>query len=251
MDLALLDWLLAGVFFLVAALFSSVGHAGASGYLAVMGLLSMAPAVMRPTALALNILVAGIGTLRFARAGLFRWDAFWPFALTSVPAAFLAGTLQLPAAVYQALVAAVLAIGGVQLIRRAHAGAKAEAARAAPGVPVARGLACGVLIGTLAGLTGTGGGIFLTPILLFLGWVATRHAAAVTAPFVLLNSLAGLAGQAVVVERLPTALPLWLAAVAAGALLGTQLGTRWFSVAALRRALGVVLLVAAAKLALA
>lgn len=251
MDLALLDWLLAAVFFLVATLFSSVGHAGASGYLAVMGLLSMAPAVMRPTALALNILVASIGTIRFARAGLFRWDAFWPFAVTSVPAAFVAGTLQLPGAVYQALVAVVLAIGGVQLILRAHAGAVDEAGRDAPGVPVGRGLLCGLMIGALAGLTGTGGGIFLTPILLFLGWVATRHAAAVTAPFVLLNSLAGLAGQAVVLERLPTALPLWLAAVAAGALLGTQLGTRWFSVEALRRALGVVLLVAAAKMGLA
>lgn len=248
MDLATLDWLLAVAFFCVATLFSSVGHAGASGYLAVMGLLSMAPAVMRPTALALNILVAGIGTLRFARAGLFRWDAFWPFALTSVPAAFLAGTLQLPTAVYQALVAVVLAVGGVQLILRAHAGAEAEARREAPGVPVGRGLLSGLLIGALAGLTGTGGGIFLTPILLFLGWVATRHAAAVTAPFVLVNSLAGLAGQTVLLGNLPAALPLWLAAVAAGGLLGTQLGTRWFSVEALRRALGVVLLVAAAKL---
>jgi hypothetical protein len=107
------------------------------------------------------------------------------------------------------------------------------------------------MIGTLAGLTGTGGGIFLTPILLLLGWVATRHAAAVTAPFVLVNSVAGLAGQAVLLDQLPRALPLWLAAVAAGGLLGTQLGTRWFSVEALRRALGAVLLIAAAKMGLA
>lgn len=249
--MATLDLILAVAFFLVATLFSSVGHAGASGYLAVMGLLSMAPIVMRPTALALNILVASIGTIRFARAGLFRWDAFWPFAVTSVPAAFLAGTLQLPAAVYKGLVAIVLAVGGVQLVLRAHAGAVGEAGRDAPGVPVGRGLLCGLLIGTLAGLTGTGGGIFLTPILVFLGWVATRHAAAVTAPFVLVNSLAGLAGQTVLLDNLPTALPLWLGAVAAGGLVGTHLGTRWFSVEALRRALGVVLLIAAAKMGLA
>jgi uncharacterized membrane protein YfcA len=247
---AALDALLAVAFFLVAVLFSSVGHAGASGYLAIMGLLSIAPAVMRPTALALNVLVAGIGTLRFARAGLFRWRDFWPFAATSIPAAFFGGTLALPYAVYKALVAAVLAIGGLQLILRAHAGATAEAGREAPGVPVGRGLACGVLIGTLAGLTGTGGGIFLTPILLFLGWVATRNAAAVTAPFVLANSLAGLAGAHLALGNLPDALPLWLAAVGLGALLGTWLGIRRYSVEALRRALGVVLLVAAAKMGL-
>ncbi len=245
------DWLLAAIFFLVATLFSSVGHAGASGYLAVMGLLSMSPLVMRPTALALNVLVASIGTWRFARAGLFQWANFWPFALASIPCAFVAGSLQLPAVIYQLLVAIVLAVGGVQLIVHAHAGAEAEVLHPAPGVRIGRGLLIGALIGTLAGLTGTGGGIFLTPILLFTGWVATRHAAAVTAPFVLLNSIAGLLGQTIVLDGLPAALPLWLAAVGLGALLGTQLGTRRLSVAALRRALGVVLLIAAAKMGLA
>jgi uncharacterized membrane protein YfcA len=245
------DWLLAAIFFLVAALFSSVGHAGASGYLAVMGLLSMSPLLMRPTALALNVLVASIGTWRFARAGLFRWASFWPFALASIPCAFLAGSLQLPAATYKLLVASVLAIGGVQLIARAHAGAEVEGQHTATGVPVGHGLLIGALIGTLAGLTGTGGGIFLTPILLFSGWVATRQAAAVTAPFVLVNSIAGLLGQTVVLDQLPAALPLWLAAVALGALLGTQLGTCVLSVTALRRTLGVVLLIASAKMGLA
>jgi uncharacterized membrane protein YfcA len=115
---------------------------------------------------------------------------------------------------------------------------------------VAWGLIAGLGIGTLAGLSGTGGGIFLTPLLLFLGWVATRNAAAVTAPFVLVNSLAGLSGQAATLERLPPALPWWLAAVALGALIGTQLGTRRLAVEHLRRALGLVLLIAAYKLGL-
>jgi uncharacterized membrane protein YfcA len=248
--MAPLDLILAVAFFLVATLFSSVGHAGASGYLAVMGLLGVVPGVMRPTALALNILVSSIGTWRFARAGLFRWDSFWPFALTSIPCAFLAGTLHLPAEWYQRLVALALLVGGLQLILRAHAAADAESQRRAPGVPRVRGLLAGAAIGALAGLTGTGGGIFLTPLLLWFGWVATRNAAAVTAPFVLVNSIAGLSGQTVLLGNLPAALPLWLCAVALGALLGTWLGTRWFSVEALRRALGVVLLVAAAKMGL-
>lgn len=250
MDLAATDGLLALAFFLVATLFSSVGHAGASGYLAVMGLFSIAPAVMRPTALALNILVSGIGTWRFARAGLFQWASFWPFAVTSIPCAFLAGTLHLPAEWYQRLVALALLVGGLQLILRAHAAADTEAQVAAPGVPVARGLLAGAAIGALAGLTGTGGGIFLTPLLLWFGWVATRNAAAVTAPFVLVNSMAGLSGQTVLLGNLPPALPLWLAAVALGGLIGTWLGTRRLSVASLRRALGAVLLVAAAKMGL-
>lgn len=250
MDLAATDGLLALAFFLVATLFSSVGHAGASGYLAVMGLFSIAPAVMRPTALALNILVSGIGTWRFARAGLFQWASFWPFAVTSIPCAFLAGTLHLPAEWYQRLVALALLVGGLQLILRAHAAADTEAQIAAPGVPVVRGLLAGAAIGALAGLTGTGGGIFLTPLLLWFGWVATRNAAAVTAPFVLVNSMAGLSGQTVLLGNLPPALPLWLAAVALGGLIGTWLGTRRLSVASLRRALGAVLLVAAAKMGL-
>jgi hypothetical protein len=250
MALTAMDGLLAAAFFLVATLFSSVGHAGASGYLAIMGLLGVAPGVMRPTALALNMLVSSIGTWRFARAGLFQWASFWPFALTSIPCAFLAGTLALPVEWYKRLVALALLVGGVQLILRAHAAADAEARRAAPGVPLVRGLLAGAAIGALAGLTGTGGGIFLTPLLLWFGWVATRNAAAVTAPFVLVNSVAGLSGQTVLLGNLPSALPLWLAAVAAGGLVGTWLGTRWLSIEALRRALGVVLLVAAAKLGL-
>lgn len=250
MDLAAMDGLLAVAFFLVATLFSSVGHAGASGYLAVMGLIGVAPGVMRPTALALNILVSSIGTWRFARAGLFQWASFWPFALTSIPCAFLAGSLHLPAEWYKRLVALALLVGGLQLILRAQAAANGEAQRAAPGVPRVRGLLAGAAIGTLAGLTGTGGGIFLTPLLLWFGWVATRNAAAVTAPFVLVNSVAGLSGQSVLLGNLPPALPLWLAAVALGGLVGTWLGTRRLSVEALRRALGVVLLVAAAKMGL-
>jgi hypothetical protein len=250
MDLTGLDAILALAFLLIAILFSSVGHAGASGYLATMGLIGIAPDVMRPTALALNVLVAGIGTLRFARAGLFQWRNFWPFALSSIPAALYAGTLQLPVTLYRQLVAAVLVLGGVQMLLRAHAAADAEAHHVASGVPVGWGLVAGLVIGTLAGLSGTGGGIFLTPLLLFLGWVATRNAAAVTAPFVLANSLAGLTGQFATLQQPPAALPLWLGAVALGALIGTRLGTHRLAVEHLRRALGSVLLIAAYKLGL-
>ncbi len=237
-------WLLAVLFLAAAALYGSVGHAGASAYLAAMALTGVAPEVMRPTALVLNVLVAGIVTLRFARAGYLRPMALLPFVAGSVPAAFIGGGLTLPAEVYRPLVGVVLILAAGRFGMTASRAAEESPLRA----PWPAALVVGVGIGLLAGLTGTGGGIFLTPLLLVAGWAGTRFAAGSSAAFILVNSMAGLAGNLSSVGSLPDALPLWLGAVAVGGIIGSELGSRRLPVPGLRRALAVVLLVAGLKL---
>ena len=204
---------LAVLIFLAAVLYSSVGHAGASGYLAAMAFVGLAPEVMRPTALALNVLVATIATVRYARAGQFQWRSFYPFVLTSVPAAFIGGSLHLPSHLYKAAVGVLLLIAAAELVRSARKVCECEEGGR---VPVTPGLLVGAVIGLLSGLTGTGGGIFLSPVVLFTGWAGTRRASGVSAAFILCNSAAGLAGATAAWAALPNGLPLWLTAAAPG-----------------------------------
>ena len=238
---------LAVAIFVMAALYSSVGHAGASGYLAAMAFAGLSPAVMKPTALTLNILVALIATVRFYRAGYFSWRVLLPFALSSIPFAFLGGSLALPGHVYQKVVGAALLFAAFRLW--AHAAARADAeARPAP-LPAAVALGAG--IGLLSGMTGVGGGIFLSPVLLLAGWAATRQASGVAAAFILVNSAAGLAGHLASVSNVPDSISLWGAAAVAGGLVGTELGRRRLATVTLRRVLSAVLVIAGLKMALA
>ena len=236
--------LLAAAFFAAALLYASVGHAGASAYLAAMALVGLAPDAMRPTALVLNVFVATVVVLRFRRAGHLPARQLIPLVMGSVPAAFLGGTIDLPGAIYRPLVAVVLLAGAWRL---ATAGSGSDAHQRS-GVPLVPGIAAGAVIGLLAGLTGTGGGIFLTPLLVLAGWTATRDAAGLSGGFILANSISGLAGVATAELRLPEPLPLWIGAVVAGGAIGSWLGTARFTVLGLRRALAVVLVIAAAKL---
>lgn len=238
------ELLLAILFFGAAALYASVGHAGASAYLAAMALVGVAPAVMRPTALVLNLFVASIVVARFSRAGLLPWRQLVPLAATSIPMAFVGGVIELPGEIYRPLVAAVLLAGAWRLATAFPA--PDDDAR--PGVPLLRGLAAGAGIGLLAGLTGTGGGIFLTPLLVLAGWLGTREAAGLSGAFILVNSLAGLAGLATAGFTLPSVLPIWIGAVVGGGLIGSWLGASRLSVLGLRRVLAVVLVLAAVKL---
>ncbi|HEY0081272.1 MAG TPA: sulfite exporter TauE/SafE family protein, partial [Pyrinomonadaceae bacterium] len=160
-----------------AALYSSVGHAGASGYLAAMALFGLAPATMKPTALCLNILVASVATFRFARAGCFHWPLFWPFAVASVPLAFVGGALTLPTTIYKQIVGLTLLYAAVRLFLFTSAKAGAAAEAGTRNVPLAAAMLSGGVIGLLSGLTGVGGGIFLSPLLLLLGWADTRRTA--------------------------------------------------------------------------
>lgn len=236
--------LLAALFFVAAALYASVGHAGASAYLAAMALVGTAPEVMRPTALALNLVVATIVIVRFSRAGHLPWRHLVPLAIGSVPAAFMGGTIDLPGEIYRPLVAVVLLAGAVRL-----ATALPNEDALARGVPAVAGVASGAAIGLLAGLTGTGGGIFLTPLLVLAGWTSTREAAGLSGAFILVNSVSGLIGLATGGVTLPPAIPVWMAVVAVGGGIGSWLGAHRFSILNLRRVLAFVLVLAAAKIA--
>jgi hypothetical protein len=239
------DPLLALAFALAAALYASVGHAGASAYIAIMALYGVAPETMRPVALALNVVVASFGLARYARAGQFRWRVLWPFLLGAVPMAFVGGTVTLPTEWFKRLVGAVLLLAAARLL---WPGAPQSAAQPRD-PPLAAGVGAGAGIGLLSGLTGTGGGIFLSPLLIFAGWAAPKVTAGVASAFVLSNSLAGLAGRGVALGSLPASLPLYATAVLAGALVGTQLAITRPS-AFLLRALGLVLAIAGLKLLL-
>jgi uncharacterized protein len=245
------DLLLGALLFLVAVLYSSVGHAGASGYIAAMALLGFAPEAVRPTALALNLLVGGIGLLRWWRGGHVHWRNVLPFVIASAPAAFLAAQIQLPKESYSLLLGLVLLVAALGVFRGAGHAATLDAQSAGRKVPWLAGLLVGAVIGVLSGLTGTGGAIFLTPLLLFARWMPTRDASGTSVAFVWINSLTGLAGLLHASGTLPRALPAWLVAVAIGALLGSQLGLHWLPVRQLRYALSLVLLIAAGKLVLA
>ena len=233
--------LLAIVFLAAAILYSSVGHAGASGYLAAMAFVGMSTPAMRPTALVLNLLVASIATIRFARAGFFSWSLFWPFAIASIPLAFLGGGITLPGHWHRTLVGLVLWAAAIRLWLDLRVGDTHAPPRAAA-------LISGAGIGLLAGLTGTGGGIFLSPLLLLMGWAKTREAGGISAAFILVNSAAGLAGNRASLSHLPDQWPLWAAAVVIGGLIGSELGSRRLGTPAFRRLLGAVLVIAGAKL---
>ena len=235
--------LLAALFFAAAALYASVGHAGASAYLAAMAIVGLSADVMRPTALVLNLFVATIVVVRFSRAGHLPWRDLVTLAAGSIPAAYLGGTVDLPGDVYRPLVALALLAGAWRL-----ATAPTDGDPATHGVPVVPGFLAGAGIGLLAGLTGTGGGIFLTPLLVLAAWTGTRDAAGLSGAFILVNSLAGLAGLWSGGFGLPPGLPLWVGAVVVGGIIGSWAGASRFSILSLRRALALVLVIAAAKL---
>jgi uncharacterized membrane protein YfcA len=228
--------------FVIAALYSSVGHAGASGYIAVMSLMSLSPLMIKPTALALNILVASITTWQFYRSGHFSWTLFWPFALLAVPFAFIGGHMVLPTHVFKILLGLVLIYSATRLL------VNAKQAIVAKEVPRIQAIAAGGGIGLLSGLTGTGGGIFLTPLLIFMGWADAKKAAAVSALFVLLNSISGLAGNISATKSLPPYILSMLIAVALGGSLGAYVGSRRIQSPVIKKLLAIVLLIAGLKL---
>jgi uncharacterized membrane protein YfcA len=237
--------LLALLFFGAAVLYATVGHAGASAYLAIMALAGMEPTVMRPTALAMNVAVASVVTIQFARAGLVDVRAVLPFVATSIPLAVVGGSIQLPDELYRAAVGAVLLVAAARFLFR-----PGDTPETPTGAPLVAALALGAGIGLLAGLTGTGGGIFLTPVLILAGWSGTRHAAGTSALFILATSLAGLFAVVRAGSEPAEALPLWLVAVVSGGLIGSALGASRLPVPTLRRALGAVLVVAGMKVIL-
>ena len=228
--------------FVVAILYSSVGHGGASGYLAVMALLAVAPEITRPTALMLNVFVASIATFQFYRAGHFSWKVFLPFAITSVPFAFIGGMIQLPMTAYKIILGVVLLFAAVRLAWKFTVDAEIKETK------IWLALVIGAVMGLLSGLVGVGGGIFLTPVLLLMNWAETKQAAGISAMFILVNSIAGLAGNYAQVAKLPSNVWFWIAAAVVGGIIGSTLGSQKFHSLTLRRVLAAVLLFAAVKL---
>ena len=228
---------------LVAALlYSSGGHAGASAYLAIMGLYAVAPATMRPTALVMNIAVATIGSIRFIRARAVPWHLLGPLCLGSLPAAFLGGRIKLSPGSYLSLLGGTLLIAAVFLWMKPTLPRRREPPR--PAVLAA----IGAVLGLLAGMTGIGGGIFLSPLLILTGWEEPRRTSGAAAVFILANSILGLAGQLAALARVPPQASILAAIAAAGGLVGSWLGVNRLRPLTLRRVHAVILVVSGAKL---
>lgn len=237
--------LLLGLVFFVALAYASVGHGGASGYLAVLSFFGLAPAAMAPSALGLNLLVSATAFVSYRRAGHFTARLLWPFLLTSIPFAFLGGLVPVSTRVYLIILAAALVSAAYRLLVVVPPPAEESFLRA-PSLAMA--LPVGAAIGFVSGVIGVGGGIFLSPLIILLKWADARRTAAVSAAFIWVNSAAGLYGHLLRKEVDWSGL-LWLVGAAfAGGLLGSYLGAHRFRGLWLRRVLGVVLLVATAKL---
>jgi uncharacterized protein len=227
---------------LVAFLYSSVGHAGASGYIAIMALAGFQPDLIKPAALSLNILVASLTAWRFRKEGHFSWDLFWPLAVASVPLAFAGGYLRLPVEVFRVVIGIVLLYSAGRFLIRPVP----ESEPHPPPKPVIA--AVGGVLGFFSGLTGVGGGIFLTPLLIFMRWARTKTASGVSAMFILVNSVAGLLGSFTYSLHVPiVAVPFIVAALAGGSV-GSYYGSRRFSPEIIRKLLAIVLVVAGIKL---
>lgn len=238
------DLLVTALVFIAALLYSSVGHAGASGYLAAMALASLPHSEMRPTALALNVLVACIATYRYCSVGAFSHRLFWPLCVSSIPLAYLGGTITLPGYLYKPLIGTVLLYAAWKSFRTAASAGFVEIR------PVSTRLlvVVGAMLGFLSGVSGVGGGIFLSPIVILFRWGGTKEASGVAAAFILVNSIAGLLGVFSTSQTLPTVFPIWAIAAMVGGFIGAEYGSRRLGNPSIQRLLSLVLLVAGLKM---
>jgi uncharacterized protein len=232
-----------GLLFLVAFLYASVGHGGASGYLALMALFSITPEVMKPTALLLNLFVSLTSFIQFYRGGHFKWKIFLPLAIASVPFAFIGGLITIDASIYKKLLGFLLLIPIIRFLFF-------------PNIPVNElkksnnilSLVIGEAIGFLSGLIGIGGGIILSPILLLLKWTDQKQTAAISALFIFVNSLSGLIGQLTKGIHFSPDMYAYVGIAFTGGLCGAYFGSLKFNQNILKYVLAIVLMLAAYKL---
>lgn len=234
---------------LAAILYSSVGHGGASGYIAIMALFSLPPDVIRPIALSLNVVVAGFATWRFSRAGYVDWRSAIPVILASMPLAFIGGSIELPGSIYRPLLGTLLVLSAVYMVwsvtrsPRFYDDAKRR-------LPLLGSVSAGGTIGLFSGLSGIGGGVLLSPLFVISGWAGARQTAGIAAVFILFNSLAGLAGNLTNVSSIPTQLLPWALLVFIGSIVGTGLGVRSLPVKPLVFILAAAVLISGLKFVL-
>ena len=234
-------WLILFLLGTMAFLYASVGHGGASGYLAVLALFSVAPVVMKQSALLLNLGVSLMSFVAFYQQGFFKWRLFWPFALGSIPAAFIGAKIPLSESTYKQVLGACLLIAVFRMLT------SLREAKAQP-LPLWAGLTAGSFIGLLSGMIGIGGGIILSPVLLLFRWATLKEAAAVSALFIFVNSLSGLAGLKTWVPLDQSSLMYWLIVSILGGFLGARWGARFASNTKVKWVLALVLIIASGKL---
>ncbi len=227
-----------------AILYTSVGHAGSSIYIAIMSLFNLPAPVIKPTALSLNILVSSFTSARYIRAKLIDFKMLVPLCIGAIPMAFLGGHLQLPINIFKTILGLILIFAGLGFFFKLGSRTNLQIVR--PKVTLL--FITGAIIGFISGLTGTGGGIFLSPLMLAFGWTAVRSASGTAAVFIFLNSVSGLLGNISSISKIPNTIPLFALAVLIGAIIGTQFGIKNFSNTGIKRALGAVLIIAGLKL---
>jgi uncharacterized protein len=229
---------------IIATLYSSVGHGGASGYLAVMSLFCLSAVVIKPTVFILNIFVSTFAFIQFYRAGFFSSSTFWPFAIGSIPCAFLGGFMSTSTSTYKMLMGIVLLFSIYPLLIQPQIELEKREKRP----PLLLSYLAGVGIGFVSGLIGIGGGIFLSPLLLLTGWANAKKTSAISAAFIVVNSLAGLCGYIYHIKDLPEEIAFFSLAAIIGGMIGSQLGAYRLRASEIRRLLGIVLMMAAFKL---
>jgi uncharacterized protein len=210
------------LFMLVAFLYSSVGHAGASGYLAVMALLSFPINSIKPTSLVLNIVVSVIASYKFISQGYFNKKVFWSFALTSIPFAFAGGYLEIDPAWFKIFAGVFLLISGALLIVKGYL----KPADETKPLNYFLSATLGAVIGLVSGLIGVGGGIFLSPLIILMGYARVKEASGIAALFILCNSVLGLLGHYAALQSVDNNIIWWIGAVAIGGLIGAHLGSK-------------------------
>jgi uncharacterized membrane protein YfcA len=225
----------------MAFLYASVGHGGASGYLAVMALFAIAPPVMKQTALLLNLGVSLMSFIAFYRQGYFKWNLFWPFALGSIPAAFIGARIPLTDSTYKQILGACLFLAVIRMVVSLKEGSRKS-------LPAVIGVFTGAAIGLLSGMIGIGGGIILSPLLLLFRWASLKEAAAVSALFIFVNSVSGLAGLKTWIPIDQSQMIYWLAASLVGGFLGARWGAAIASNVKVKWILALVLVIASLKL---